>query len=126
MFLGVGVSCRVSYSVVDHCRRLTGELIVYLCSGIRPSSVVVRPQFQTSSSKPLGQSKPNFCGASLGRENESLFATSESLDQDDRYGKSPSKSSPESVNQLPRNLVCSKVKFCNMDFSIGKSENRGF
>ena len=43
-----------------------GELIVYPCSGIRPSSSVVhlsvvRPQFQTSSPlKPLGQSKPNF------------------------------------------------------------------
>ena len=38
-----------------------GELIVYPCSGVRPSSSVVRPQFQPSSPlKPLGQSKPNF------------------------------------------------------------------
>ena len=37
-------------------RRLTGELIVYPCSGVRPSSVR-RPQFQRSSSlKPLGRS----------------------------------------------------------------------
>ena len=43
MFIGVGVSCRVLYFDVDHCRRLIGELIVYTCSGIRPSSVVVRP-----------------------------------------------------------------------------------
>ena len=41
-------------------RRLIGELIVYPCSGVRPSSVrpssVRRPQFQRSSSlKPLGR-----------------------------------------------------------------------
>ena len=45
-------------------RRLTGELIVYPCSGVRrPSSVVGRrrSQFQRSSPlKPLGQSKPIF------------------------------------------------------------------
>ena len=41
-------------------RRLTGELIVYPCSGVHPLSVR-RPQFQRSSPlKPLGQSKPNF------------------------------------------------------------------
>ena len=43
-----------------------GELIVYPCSGVRPSSV--RPQFQTSSPlKPLGQSKPNFMWSLLGK-----------------------------------------------------------
>ena len=37
-------------------RRLIGELIVYPCSGVRPSSVRRRPQFQRSSSlKPLGR-----------------------------------------------------------------------
>ena len=41
-------------------QRLIGELIVYSCSGVRPSvlpSVVVvrRPQFQTSSPKPLAR-----------------------------------------------------------------------
>ena len=42
-------------------RRLTGELIVYPCSGVRPSSSIHRPQFQRSSPlKLLGQSKPNF------------------------------------------------------------------
>ena len=35
-------------------QRLIGELIVYPCSG------VVRSHFQTSSLKPLGQSKPNY------------------------------------------------------------------
>ena len=41
-------------------RRLTGELIVYPCSGVRRPSVR-RPHFQRSSPlKPLGQSKPNF------------------------------------------------------------------
>ena len=42
-------------------QRLIDELIVYPCSGVRPSYFVVRPQFQTSSSpKPLARSKPNF------------------------------------------------------------------
>ena len=41
-------------------RRLKGELIVYPWSGVRPSVVVRRSQFQTSSSlKPLGQSREN-------------------------------------------------------------------
>ena len=46
---------------------------------------------QTSSPlKSLGQSKPNSCGASLGRGNESLYKWSRSHDQDGRlpmYGK---------------------------------------
>ena len=42
---------------------------------------------QTASSlKPLGQSKPNFFGASLGRGNESLYKWSRSHDQDGRHG----------------------------------------
>ena len=57
-------------------RRLTGELIVYPCSGVRrPSSSVVvrRSQFQRSSPlKPLGQSKPNFMWSIL-REGELKF-----------------------------------------------------
>ena len=53
-------------------RRLTGELIVYPCSGVRPSSVR-RPQFQRSSPlKPLGQSKPNFMWSIL-RKGERKF-----------------------------------------------------
>ena len=47
-------------------QRLTGELIGYPWSGVRPLSV--RPQFQTSSPlKPLGQSKPNFMWSLLGK-----------------------------------------------------------
>ena len=58
-------------------RRLTGELIVYPCSGVRPSSVrpsVVRlSQFQRSSPlKLLGQSKPNFMWSIL-RKTERKF-----------------------------------------------------
>ena len=58
-------------------RRLTGELIVYPCSGVRPSSVrpsvVRRSQFQRSSPlKPLGQSKPNFMWSIL-RKGERKF-----------------------------------------------------
>ena len=50
-------------------QRLIGELIGYPWSGVRPSSssVVRRPQFQTSSSpKPLGRSKSNFMWSLLG------------------------------------------------------------
>ena len=36
--------------------------------------------------KPLGQSKPNLCGAFLGRVNESLYKWSRSHDQDGRHG----------------------------------------
>ena len=58
-------------------RRLTGELIVYPCSGVRPSSVrrpsVRRSQFQKSSPlKPLGQSRPNFMWSIL-RKGERKF-----------------------------------------------------
>ena len=46
-----------------------GELKVYPCSGVRPSSSVgVRSQFQTYSPlKPLSQSKPNFMCGLLGK-----------------------------------------------------------
>ena len=49
-------------------QRLIGELIVYSCSGVRPSVVVRRrPQFQASSSpKPLARSKANFMWSLLG------------------------------------------------------------
>ena len=51
-------------------QRLIGELIVYSCSGVRPSSssyVVVVHNAQTSSSpKPLARSKPNFMWRLLG------------------------------------------------------------
>ena len=56
-----------------------GELIVYPCSGIRCRRSRCRcrgrrQQFQTSSPpKPLGQSKLNLHGTSLGRGNESLY-----------------------------------------------------
>ena len=50
------------YVLLAHLsRRLTGELIGYPWSGVRPLSVVVRSNFQTSSPpKPLGQSKAKF------------------------------------------------------------------
>ena len=53
-------------------RRLTGELIVYPCSVVRPS-VVRHPQFQRSSPlKPLGQSKSNLMWSIL-RKGERKF-----------------------------------------------------
>ena len=68
-------------------RRLISELIVYQWYGVhrrRPSSIGVRPHFQTSSSQNyFGRSKPNFIWSLL--ENESLFAASGSTDQDDRH-----------------------------------------
>ena len=46
---------------------LIGELIGYSWSGVRPSAASVRrKQFQTSSPKPLGRSKPNFMWSLLG------------------------------------------------------------
>ena len=68
-------------------QRLIGELIVYPWSGVhrRTSSRVVHNAQTSSSQKPLGRSKPNFMGASLGRGNEVLFAASGSHDQDGRH-----------------------------------------
>ena len=72
--------CHIQQFLAHLSRRLTGELIVYPCSGVRPSSSVVRPssvvrrpQFQRSSPlKPLGQSKPNFMWSIL-RKGERMF-----------------------------------------------------
>ena len=79
---------RFKVNVTDKCQQITrllyddvlfsspeplgsqGELIVYPWSGVRrrPSSVVVRSHFQTSSPlKPLDQSKPNFMWSLLGK-----------------------------------------------------------
>ena len=69
-------------------QRLTGELIVYPCSGVRQSFVrpsVVQGARTSSSPKQLGQSKPNFMWSLLGRGKESLFAASGSHDQDGRH-----------------------------------------
>ena len=108
-------------------QRLKGELIVYPCSGVRPSVVHRR---RTSSSyvvvhnfkhlllrnRLLDQSQI-LCGAFLGRGDESLFAASGSHDQDGRQAhiymvKTFQKSSsPEPVGRFSRNLV----------FSIGDS-----
>ena len=79
----------------------------------------------------------------MGRGNKSLLH-----DQDGRHAhiymvKTLQKSSPEPVDQFPQNLACSigdssplefvqmmtlfysKVKFGNLGFSLGKSENNG-
>ena len=62
----------ISQFLAHLSQRLTGELIVYPCSGVRPSSVR-RPQFQRSSPlKLLGQSKPNFMWSIL-RKGERKF-----------------------------------------------------
>ena len=46
---------------------------------------VVHNAQRSSSPKPLGRSKQKFCGASLGRGNNILFAASGSRDQDGRH-----------------------------------------
>ena len=60
-------------------------LMVRRPSGVRPSSSVVHNAQRSSSPKLLDRSKPNLCGASLGRQNDILFATSGSHDQDGRH-----------------------------------------
>ena len=85
-----------SYFLAHLSQRLIGELIVYPCSGVRPSSSYERrQQFQTSSLKPLARTKPNFyveppwvggakfCSRHLGHINK--MATTPI------YGKNPSK-----------------------------------
>ena len=71
---GGGIRASQGTFLAHLSRRLTGELIVYPCSGVRPSSSGVRrPQFQRSSPlKPLGQSKPNFMWSIL-RKGERKF-----------------------------------------------------
>ena len=62
-------------------QRLMGELIVYTCSGVRPY-VVVHNFKHLLLQNPLLYQSQILCGASLGRGNESLFATSGSHDQE--------------------------------------------
>ena len=74
------------YTFLAHLsRRLIGELIVYPCSGVRPSSVGVHNFKHLLLQYRLANQSQILCGASLGRRNESLFATSESHDQDGRH-----------------------------------------
>ena len=64
-------------------RRLMGSLLYTSHSGVRPLSV--RPQFQTSSLKPLGQLNSNFIWRLLRTQGRSLFKWSWSHDQDGRH-----------------------------------------
>ena len=75
-------------------QRLIGELIVYSCSGVRPSvvrrrctsSYVVVHNFKHLLLRNrLPDQSQILCGASLGRGKESLFAASWSHDQDGRH-----------------------------------------
>ena len=69
-------------------RRLIGELIGYSWSGVRPSSVVVRPSstmLKDLLRNRFANQSQILCGASLGRENDILFAESGSHDQDGRH-----------------------------------------
>ena len=62
-------------------QRLIGELIVYSCSGVRPSYNFKHLLLQNR----LPDQSQILCGTSLGREKESLFAASGSHDQDGRH-----------------------------------------
>ena len=66
-------------------RRLIGEFIGYLWSGIHPS--VVRSQCSKIffSKNRLANQSQILCGVSLGRGNDILFAASGSHDQDGRH-----------------------------------------
>ena len=76
------------YLLAHLSQRLIGELIGYSWSGVRPSASV-RPSVVNNFKCLLLQNRlPDqcqiFCGASLGRGNEILFAASGSHDQDGR------------------------------------------
>ena len=60
-----------------------GELIVYPCSGVRPSSVHNFKHLLLWNR--LANQSQILCGASLGRGNESLYKWSRSHDQDGRH-----------------------------------------
>ena len=78
------------YQFLAHLsRRLIGELIVYPWSGVlrpsvrrRPSSTMLKHLLLRNR---LADQSQILCGASLGRENEILFAASGSHDQDGRH-----------------------------------------
>ena len=71
-------------------RRLIGELIVYQWSGVRRRRPSVRRPSSTMLKHLLLRNRwadqsQILCGASLGRGNDILFATSGSHDQDGRH-----------------------------------------
>ena len=68
-------------------QRLICELIGYSWSGVRPSSSVVNNFKHLLLQNRLPDQSQILCGASLGRENESLFAASGSHDQDCRHAQ---------------------------------------
>ena len=86
-------------------RRLTST---HAPASVRPSSSV--HIFKDLLRNRLVNQSQILCGASLGRGNESWFAASGSHDYTPRpYMVKPlqKSSSPEPMDQLPRNLVCS-------------------
>ena len=123
-------------------------------ASVRPSASVFRSHFQTSSPlKPLGQPKPNFMWSLLGKGDEVCINGPGHMTKMAAmpiYGKNLKKSSsPELAGRFPRiwyvalgtpahhslykllpwsdlDLFYGKVKFGNLGFSIGKSENSGF
>ena len=134
-------------------RRLEGELIVYPWSGVRPS--VVHNFKHLLLLNPLAYQSQILCGASLGRGNETLFDMhAGSHDQDGRHAHIWWKPFKNHLLRNRRtdfhetwyvalvtpahhslykwwpwvdlDLFYGKVKFGNLGFSIGKSENCWF
>ena len=66
-------------------QRLIGELIGYSCSGVRPALYVVNNFKHLLLQNRLHNQSQILSGASLGRGNESLFATCGSHDEDGRH-----------------------------------------
>ena len=81
--------CLTIHLLAHLSRRLTGEFIVYPCSGVRPS--VRRPSLVHNFKdlllrNCLANQSQTSCGASLGRGNESLCKWSRSHDRDGHHG----------------------------------------
>ena len=91
---------KMTNSVLAYLLGSQAELIVYQCSGVRPSSSVRVHHFQIfSSPKPLGRSKPNFMEPLLERGTKVFINGSDHMTKiaaTPIYGKNLQKSlSPE-------------------------------
>ena len=92
-------------------QRLIGELIVYLCSGVRRRRRCRRrrPPFSKIFSETAWPIKAKFYVEPLWEGGTKVYKSSRSHDQDGRH-----------------DLFYGKVKFGNLSFFMGKSENSQF
>ena len=68
--------------LLAHLAKLIGEIIVCPCPDVRPSSPTMLKHLLRTR---LANQSQIFCGASMGRVNESLLTASGSHDQDGRH-----------------------------------------